>query len=499
MTYNFTKENAENGFFLVSPECELIGALTLNEQDTSLYLWQKSDTELELSDRKIITGFLHNQKRVTLIDNTLISQSISVGRHGFTSQHKYFPSIVIVGERFYDASREKVSEISFVVDDAQAIFYDRSVFRTMTLNSEGIERLKSSNLFSDTSFEENSAILAYFTGKFENFSAETCIGKVSAQNSVRYSVGGSEGVNIKNKIVMHVEFFEPVELDKIGDTIDKIVRLIEIISGRPQKFSEVRIIDRRGNGIRTCDVYLNLFPQRMDRTNSNDLHPSSVLINAVQDPIEFEHVIQDWLARDQSWSTARYRFSGGWREEGNYNPDRLVGAANMFDLLPVEATGEARRLPSDLEDAVNKCVILLEELPNSFKRNEILRALGRAKKQILKEKIRYRSACLVDRIGNHIPEIGRVTDTAVDLRNIYVHGPGSAKKRDVLPKFQIFLTDTLGFVFAASDLVESGWDISAWASKPKGYGHPFARYLHDYGEKLSSLETALTRMETITS
>ena len=157
----------------------------------------------------------------------------------------------------------------------------------------------------------------------------------------------------------------------------------------------------------------------------------------------------------------------------------------MFDLLPKEALPRVMPLPSDLAAAVEDCVTRLKTVPQSSRRDSALNALGRIKQPSLKEKIRHRSRLLVDVIGERIPSIDLATDASVDLRNFYVHGTPLTGRKKKLPDFQIFLTNTLEFVFCGSDLVELGWDIGSWCREYKG--HPFGIYLYTYQNELSKL------------
>ena len=83
----------------------------------------------------------------------------------------------------------------------------------------------------------------------------------------------------------------------------------------------------------------------------------------------------------------------------------------------------------------------------------------------------------------------RITDAAVDLRNLLVHGGQPDQKAKKLREHLVFLTDTLEFVFCASDLVELGWDIQSWTQKSKLYGHPFCIYLDGYKKNLSEFNS----------
>jgi hypothetical protein len=46
-------------------------------------------------------------------------------------------------------------------------------------------------------------------------------------------------------------------------------------------------------------------------------------------------------------------------------------------------------------------------------------------------------------------------------------------------------------VFAASDLIEAGWDAKAWCATPTSMSHPFGRYRISYAENLRKLRSLL--------
>jgi ApeA N-terminal domain 1 len=98
---------------------------------------------------------------------------------------------------------------------------------------------------------------------------------------------------------------------------------------------------------------------------------------------------------------------------------------------------------------------------------------------------------LLDRIPALLPELNLVTDEAVDCRNHFVHG--SKSKLDYSDEFDqvIFFTEALEFVFAASDLIECGWDIGAWSKQSSSVSHPFDRLRVNYAARLTDLKRAL--------
>jgi hypothetical protein len=86
-----------------------------------------------------------------------------------------------------------------------------------------------------------------------------------------------------------------------------------------------------------------------------------------------------------------------------------------------------------------------------------------------------------------------VIDAAIKTRNYFVHGsPGMLRPEDCF-HFAPFFTDTLEFIFGASDLIESGWDVEAWVNMGTTMDHPFGRYRVGYDKKLANLKAKLSR------
>jgi hypothetical protein len=89
------------------------------------------------------------------------------------------------------------------------------------------------------------------------------------------------------------------------------------------------------------------------------------------------------------------------------------------------------------------------------------------------------------------PELQFVASVAVKCRNFLVHG-SSGVDYQAVEHLAPFLTDTLEFVFAASDLIEAGWDAQRWNAAPHGWGHSFARFRAGYNRAPADLRRAIT-------
>ncbi len=271
------------------------------------------------------------------------------------------------------------------------------------------------------------------------------------------------------------------------------MRFIEIIAGRPQNISQLTCLSMNTyeDGDHFFDVYL--CNARNHEINSQHRpHPSDLPIQAVEKPDEFSRVLKYWAEQHEKRRHARVRFSEAFAHKNQYPIHRLVGAANMFDILPASIYPKTVELSQDIKEARCTARKAFRNLPkDNPARQSILGALGRLDKPSLTSKVKHRAKMLTDVVGDHFPEINLVIEQAVKCRNYYVHGTETKIDYSKNSDQFMFFTDTLEFTFATSELVEAGWDITAWIERRPGYSHPFGRYLYSYRERLEALKKLL--------
>ncbi|MYL10930.1 MAG: hypothetical protein F4010_02005 [Cenarchaeum sp. SB0669_bin_11] len=330
-------------------------------------------------------------------------------------------------------------------------------------------------------------------------SAETVIGTVSAHNQVTSYVSDYEDAGFTNKIVTAVQFEKPINIVELQSRMEQILRFLGIVIGRPQNLVEAKIrlsgeSPASGKIPQYFTVHLHSLPRHSGRQRAPS--PREVLINAGSQGETFGRVLRAWLEREQhpAWQTARGLFFLSWSQGRRYDEARLVSAANMFDHLP---SGEFQTpvIQDILQAPIEAFRQTIKALPDSPQCNAILGALGRLGAPSHKQKVRCRSTKPAHAIGHRVPNLEEILDFAVNCRNLYTHGSGSKVTRRLGPRFTPFLTNTLEFVFATSDLIEAGWDIAEWCDRQKFAGHPFYSYLHGYGQNLDEYRKALDELE----
>jgi hypothetical protein len=302
---------------------------------------------------------------------------------------------------------------------------------------------------------------------------------------------GAYGVNIKNSIPLRVEFESPVCFKEATGNLYTLINFVDLVIGKPQALMSISVdLDSNSDFPDRLDLYSSMQEDYNSAYRTKNIHQHEVLINGGLDPEGFAKILASWIERQDSWKNSRWRFIRSFREQNEYSIDRLIGAANMFDLLPEDAVGIRDKTSIEMIDAVKECKSIFKKLPKSPEKDNILSALGRIGKHSLKTKAKHRAKIINDSC-DVFPDLNVVIDECINCRNFFVHGAEGKLSPEQCYKLSGFFTDTLEFVFGASDLIESGWNINEWFSSPSFGNHPFAQYRHEYHVKVNELKSLL--------
>lgn len=483
----------KSGTFIVA-DTEIQGELFLKGARTTLDLYAKDFFSTHDIQDGCIRGVLHDRTRVSLI-KCITKQGPGSGSRGGESYHysSVFPHFVIFGEEHITATDKKITKVSFHVDDASTLFYDFDTFgNVINAGSHMANIVEAMRADGDDITVGEHPMLFYFTGKHEIFKAETVLGTVTAEHHPSFVMHGPDGIQLDNKIHINLAFKSGVTVNEAITSVHTLLRFLEIIAGRPQTVLRLVFMTPGLEGIPNIhDVYWSMSPSRDSDDTGRKPHPGDLPIQAAYEPEYFSSVLSSWLARDHEWRSARSRFSTTFALQQLFTIDRLVGAANMFDILPASAVPADVLLGAELDEAKKMSHALFKGLPESPERNSVLSALGRLGKASLKHKVRARAKLILDRIPDRFPELELVIDEAVNCRNYFVHG--SKAKVDYISGLDqvVFFTEALEFIFATSDLVECGWNIEEWSKQSSTLSHPFDMFRFDYERNLEDLKRVL--------
>lgn len=482
------------GKFVIAPGKELWGELHVAGKNSLLYVRDDERFDPHVSSDACITGVLHDLTKVTLL------KCINLTGLGYDSKNnetyyyaKIFPHFVLEGQRFLGQDERTICKITFKLEDGTNLFYDFDAFGSVIDANPHIGPIATANGIDRPIPIGPEPQIVYFAGKREILSVDTNLGTVQVEHNPSWCLPDPRGVRIDNFISTSIDMPEAVRFDEAIRRILRVLRFLELIIGRLQNLPTVFLQIGDSNKSERLKVHWSHRPEREGESGERGRspQPADMLLMPIEDPEEFCRVMQFWLTNDEERQDARGRFHTSFAMQRTYTVERLVASANMFDILPKSAAPQDIVIPAELSQAKTECQKVFKRLPESYERNSVLGALGRIGKASLKHKTRHRGQIIMDAFGGRPADLPFVLDAAVDCRNHYVHGTPSridySKNSDVM----VFLTNTLEFVFGASELVEAGWNIQRFASRGSTLTHPFGSYLVSYKSNLESLKTLL--------
>lgn len=475
----------------------LDGELTFDGPRTKLYVHSPNFFRPDEVEDRCVKGVLRDLTKVSLFDclaNGVSGSSCSTeGSYEFAD---ISPHYVVHGRRHLGPKDQSIKAISFVMSDAHLIFQDYDSFvQAFRMGPDHIRSFvqEYTKIAKRKIPTGKNPIAVLFTGREELIRAKTDLGTITVSNSPSSSMGNSEGIQIKNTIWTKIAFDKAVDFRTAITSIFPVLKFMEIMAGRKQEVTRVGLsLNERDLMKRYLDVYWTRPPKRTENRSDEKPHVTDLPIDAIRERRLFTNVLKNWIAVHQERELARGRFSDGFTQENWFDSDRLIGAANMFDLLPENAGPKAPTLPPAMKSAHDESQKLFKTLPKTIERDSILSALGRLKQPSLKRKIHHRAKPIIAAFGDRFPRLEAVTDLAVDARNYFVHG--GASKYDFtgpLSAYLHFFTETLEFIFAASDLHDAGWPIRNLAKNGTIQSHPFGRTLVGYDYYVHGLKALL--------
>jgi hypothetical protein len=480
----------KGGVFRLASGEEVAGELRLKGADSSLRLY--SDVRFDARASREITGRLFDGTLVALINCVFLDGSGISSEAGIEfSRATIFPQCVVIGPGSLDLNTKLIHSIYFSIDDVYSIFHDFSAFGAITQNTRSLlgEALLKEPLRKQAEIGESPRVY-YYTDKSEIISVETIMGLVSVNHMPSPGMPGPKGIELRNRIEISIQPNEGVPLASIIQNLTDLVQFFGITAGRPQNVTYITVLPACKTS-EQLEVHLSFPPYR----NQPYFEPSppvhiDISVSPITQPEQFKAVLKAWLERHKVWRNARDRFMASFSLQNTYSIDRLIAAANMFDILPSSACPNEEVIDDAIWAATKRARADFQALPASPDRDSVLGALGRVGKQSLKKKIRARASIISSQLDDDFPDLKLVVDHAVNCRNHYVHG--SMLRIDWTKNdFKNFFVDALEFIFATSDLIESGWSIREWASRGSAMSHPFGRFRVTYKDRLAALKELL--------
>lgn len=481
-----------NGFFHIAQQ-DFFGNLKIQDENTLLTL--KSQAAIpSISELNFITGTGFDHRTISCLDCIEDGFESTFHNGGTEFTTSIFPHYVVIGDTSLHPDETAITAIQFTTNDLPTLFNDRSAFGHILSSSEELTKIltqhheKLEKEFSPgyklnlPKMTEHPNIF-YFTGVINFFECTTDIGIFTVNHSPSISVDGKTGIDCKNNITATLTFEQPVNFTTAIERVSTLARFLSIISGHTQSLTGIKI-NKAGL---PDNSYLNVYGSYISTPSTHQLQNShDTPLNPVIRPEEFSHVLNNWIKREPEWRTGRIRYLNGLKKGRSYDIDRLVSAANAFDILPSSATVADSLVPPDHETARNECLEILKALPQSEDRAAAIGVLKRWGRANLRSKVLHRAKIVKDHIKQIPQEIDEILILAIKNRNYFVHG-SSDFNYERYGDFLTTFTDALEFIFSASDLIECGWDPTAWLKTRPSFGHNYSFFLRTVHEDIHQL------------
>lgn len=473
------------GSFTLPHGPSFVGELKLAGSKTSLRVHSDESFEYFGQDSSI-TGLSYSGKYITLIDCDCPGVGYTSVRDGMMRYHAdIFAHHVVVGEQHIEPKSKNIGAMYFTTDDLPSLFYDSDAFGSISNAAHLMDSLLKERRGKCQINVGQYPHIQYFTGKRMIAKTNTSVGEITVEHWPSSNLGGPNGVFIKNKIYVSIVPKEPVDFNQALGHMHDMICFLSTAAGRTQRIKKIKIttVDSSDEVPHFLEVHSSL-RWKVKASHYHQPHPRDVPLDPINRPSEFKKVLCDWFNRHEEWRTARVRYLGCQRKGNSYSIDRLVAAANMFDILPPDAVPRVINLSESLKKTRDECRRKFRDHPPGIDRDSAISALGRLGKPSLPKKILHRVE-LIDSTMQ-FPELQFVVGVGVKCRNYFVHGGGELDYSK-LEQFVPFLTNALEFVFAASDLIEAGWDAAKWSKQLHGRGHSFSRFCSEYDDHLRGL------------
>jgi hypothetical protein len=469
------------GDFIVDNGAVIQGSLHIQEDDSQLTLRSNENFS---SSSSTITGELYNHEKVTLIRCIQHGTGSSTRNNKSYYHSKIFAHYIAKGDSHLEPNNETINQIEINIEHAKEIFYEYRSFGAFRCDAETLNSvLKEQKLPKEITIGET-PIIAYFSGKTEITKTHTEIGTIKALHMPFYTMGSADGAKIENSIIIRIEFTKLHSLENALALSLNLINFLRLISGSAHKITSIRT---KNNSDEHHSIHWSLLA---NAKNTKPPHPGDMLASPTMCEEEFSKILSNWISTNNDRLNSRGQLFENLRDSREYSANRLVAAANLFDILPPSAFPTDPPLADELLDAKIKCTEIFKSLKNSSERDSILSALGRLGKSSLKNKARHRLKIILDNSPKAIEiftDLDKAIEEAINTRNYYVHGTHPKIKPEHTFEILDFLTTTLEFVYGMSELVECGLNMERWSLHPATMHHPYFEYRNNYKPRIKQL------------
>lgn len=463
-----TASNIYLGHFVVGGK-DHAGQLVIDGKKSSLEIYGEEFLHVPNEEMKRVIGIAKDGQSITCANCVGVKDGGSASYYGKRRHFlSLFPNRVLIGPRHINPEEKEIAELTFCFSKANMLFYDWGTFghiiydhplsfgqkREILKYVQGSPKRRRRGGDLDLYFHWNRAPIIEVT---------TALGTITAHTDTDYPLTSTDGLHLRGQVRVHVKLSSPQTLEEVLRIQFVIMEFCEFVAQGKQNLTHMEVAHKDGKN----EAPLSLFLSQRQHDEIDSLQPTDALVNGGINSEEFERMLKAWLETHEGRSGARRRFVDGFRNGRSYNADRLVGAANAFDLLPASDFVKAPTLPPDVETLVSgweaevgKAAVASKDVAEH--KDRLTNTLGLVRKANLRSKVLTCYTELPAELKKRLPEMEWVIAHCIRARNFFVHGTETKMTAEQVYGHAPFFTDTLEFIFAAYELKKCGWNIARW-------------------------------------
>lgn len=446
-------EESISANLVVGTNRNVSGALT--PKSSSFNCWSPEFFLIERDSD--IYGKSHTGQPISLLNCYSPRQTQHQGGEGLNCSCDLFSHTMILGDEHVFPEKTLFDSISLTVGNPLKLLRDTESFGYVHSPKEALINALNEQEFTPHFDLENRPAIAYFNGDFEIFSQYTKLGHVTASNSISYRMFGSaEGVQLKNKIVITIDFSVPCKLDDAFKSASLLSFFLRFISGQGLYFKDIEL---KKLGDKHFEYKVHHSHHNWGEEKDFDSYYSDPLVNVVNE--NFGSILKQWFDREER-ENVRLCFYNTFFSD-TYSSQRLISAANMFDIFPQTTEGLKKQLSPNTQAQIKSLKLRIstdfKSLPEI--KNSLFQSIGFLDRKSLKDRILERVNIIRPKLVGHMRAVDFefVVKYGVKCRNYFVHG---SIDKNLSPEqcfqFQSFFIDVFEYIYAVSELIECGWN-----------------------------------------
>ncbi len=265
-------------------------------------------------------------------------------------------------------------------------------------------------------------------------------------------------MKLENKVVLSIDFSEGVTIEEAFKRANSVTLFLRFIGGKGLFFREINL-KKVEHEYPEFTILHNSYNWGEDIKDDCDSEPLMDVTSEI-----FPKILKNWFAKNDRVIVRHSFYNTYFRDV--YSPDRLITAANMFDIFPTSEYDKKKPIDTHAEYLLKNLKTHIKSEFSQFPdiKQSLLQSIGYLNRKSLKDRVKER----IDIIKPHLPghkidirDLEFIVDAAIKSRNYFVHGTVFKKlPPEKIFEFQSLFIDTCEYIYALSELVECGWKIT---------------------------------------